>query len=155
MKSCCNIRTGTGNYPYRFHVGDFLPSEDTSPWWGILPRAQDIIAPPSYTVSYGIGRSNCHIESDAHTHSIELLVPGLSKNDIEITLQDYTLTVEYKPRDNGFHFNTKPGKETFTIPKDCDLDTTTSHIVDGILEIVIDKMWSSTEQPTIRKIDIN
>jgi len=89
---------------------------------------------------------NTRVDDDAYY--IELELPGVKKDDIEITAEDNILTVsgERKMReelnaDDYYKVESRYGKfsRSFTLPEDADPDGIEAHMQNGVLEIVIPK----------------
>jgi HSP20 family molecular chaperone IbpA len=143
-----------GDFPQRFHVGDFLPDND--PWWCIIPKSY-FCTPTRTTTFDNLINPDRHYTNNEKEYSIEFKVPGLNKDDIEITLKDNILTVEYKKVEeennpDKRYFAVKSFKESVSLPQECNLDTITSCYQDGILKVSMEKI--AKEEPEIRKIEI-
>jgi len=156
---CCN--TGTGTYPRKYHyVGDFFPSFfENDPWWGIFPP-QRYDVPNTYTLTLGTPVDADHyVVNDEKVYSIEFRVPGLDKNNIEITLQNNILSVEYKMieeenNNNRYYFSTKSFTKKFTLPKECDLNAINSEYKDGILKVSVEKFEKLPDEVGIKRIEV-
>ena len=85
-------------------------------------------------------------DEDHYYFTAEL--PGLSKDDIEITLQDGVLTIngekkdERKEEKNGYHLRERRyGKfsRSFRLPTEVDPNKVGAHLKDGVLSVTLDK----------------
>ena len=94
---------------------------------------------------------------------IEVAAPGLNKEDFEIELDNFVLTVSsksenIKPKDNERftmrEFNYASFKRSFTLPKTVKTDKIKATHKDGILTISIPKKEEAIEKP-VRQIAIS
>lgn len=102
---------------------------------------------------------NTRESADAYT--IELDVPGVSKEDIEITTEDNVLTIsgerkqsqEVKDEDY-YKVESVYGtfSRSFTLPEKVDVDKIHAESKNGVLEVVIPKLEDKAKQP--KKITI-
>ena len=102
---------------------------------------------------------NTRESADAYT--IELDVPGVSKEDIEITTEDNVLTIsgerkqsqEVKDEDY-YKVESVYGtfSRSFTLPEKVDVDNIHAESKNGVLEVVIPKLEDKAKQP--KKITI-
>ncbi len=99
-------------------------------------------------------------ESD-DAYYIEVDLPGVKKEDIEITTEDNVLTIsgERKYRDevkegDYYKVESRYGKFTrsFTLPEKVDVEHISAESKDGVLEVVIPKI--KEEEKKQRKIEI-
>jgi HSP20 family protein len=151
-------------------VGEFpntLPEQnnpflDGNPWWGIFPPTIEKY-PSRYIVSYDKGYNFdniCkHIVENDDEYSIEFRTPGLNKNNLEITLQNNVLTIEYKVveeenKPEHHYFAVSSFKETVVLSEKCNLDTVASEYKDGILKVSVQKFQECADEPKIKKIEI-
>jgi len=97
---------------------------------------------------------------DDSAYYIELDLPGVKKDDIEIMAEDNVLTVsgERKMREelkeeDYYKLESRYGKFTrsFTLPEDADPEGIEAHMQNGVLEIVIPKRKDIHQ---VKKIDI-
>jgi HSP20 family protein len=101
---------------------------------------------------------NTRVDDDAYY--IEIDLPGVKKDDIEITAEDNVLTVsgERKMREelkeeDYYKVESRYGKfaRSFTLPEDADPEGIEAHMQNGVLEIVIPKRKDIHQ---VKKIDI-
>ena len=92
---------------------------------------------------------------------IEIDLPGIKKEDIEITTEDNTLTIsgerKYKDEvkeDDYYKVESRYGKfsRSFTLPEKVDVANIHAESKDGVLEVVIPKLKEEENKP--RKIEI-
>jgi HSP20 family protein len=96
--------------------------------------------------------SNVTIGQD--DYRIHLAVPGLSKDDIKISVKDSILTIMYEKEekdDKTFSF-IGSFKKTYTLPEDCDEKSINGSIENGVVEIIIPK---SKKKSVERLISLN
>jgi HSP20 family protein len=112
------------------------------------------------TISTNTPRVNFK-ESDEE-YVAELEVPGISKDELKVSLDENLLTVSYehnnkKSEENEnykrMEFSKKSFERTFSLPKDADLDSITSKCENGILYIDVPKI--SSDKKAKRVIDIS
>ena len=96
--------------------------------------------------------SNVTIGQD--DYRIHLAVPGLSKDDIKISVKDSILTIMYEKEekdDKTFSF-IGSFKKTYTLPEDCDEKNISGSVENGVVEIIIPK---SKKKSVERVISLN
>lgn len=93
---------------------------------------------PSY-IERSYRKSNVITNDD--DYRVQMAVPGLSKDDVKITITDSVMTIthEKKETDNETFYFTNSFKREYTLPNDCNENEITSKLENGILEIVIPK----------------
>ncbi len=98
---------------------------------------------------------------DEKAYVIEIDLPGIKKEDIEITTEDNVLTIsgerKYKDEvkeDDYYKIESAYGKfsRSFTLPEKVDADKITAESKNGVLEVVIPKAAEEEKQP--KKIEI-
>ncbi len=98
---------------------------------------------------------------DDHTYVIELDLPGIRKEDIEITTEDNILTVsgerkrkEEVKEEDYYKMESLYGtfSRSFTLPEKVDVEKIHAEAKDGVLEVVIPKQEEKEKQP--KKIEI-
>jgi HSP20 family protein len=91
-----------------------------------------------FDVPKAIKRTNI-VEED-NEYRIEIAVPGLTKEDINIDLEDSIITIshERKEEDDKFYF-TQSFQKQYTLPKDVDQKKITAKIENGVLIATIPK----------------
>ncbi len=96
-----------------------------------------------------------------YAYHIELDLPGIKKEDIEITTEDNILTIsgERKLKDEAqeedyYRVESVYGKfsRSFTLPEKIDVENIHAESADGVLEVVIPKLKEEDRQP--KKIEI-
>jgi len=101
---------------------------------------------------------NTRVDDDAYY--IELDLPGVKKDDIEITTEDNILTVsgERKMReelkeDDYYKVESRYGKfsRSFTLPEDADVENIHAEMKNGVLEVIIPKRKDIHQ---VKKIEI-
>jgi HSP20 family protein len=74
-------------------------------------------------------------------YKIQLAVPGLSKDDIKITLKESTLTISYEKVETDektFTF-TNSFKKSYNVPDDVDEKNINGSVENGVVEITLPK----------------
>lgn len=85
-------------------------------------------------------------------YRVYISVPGLSKDDVKITLKDSILTVTYEKTDNESFTFTNSFKKTYELPEDVDEKNITGSVENGVVEIIIPK---SKKKSIERLISLN
>lgn len=70
---------------------------------------------------------------------LQLSVPGLSKDDIKISLKDSVLTISHDKTDDKTFSFTNSFKRTYQVPDDVDEKNITGEVENGIIEIHLPK----------------
>jgi HSP20 family protein len=100
-------------------------------------------------------RANNRISSNVSTtedgYKVLLSVPGLSKDDIKISLKENTLTISYDKEGDEFSF-TSSFKKSYNVPDDVDEKNITGSVENGIIEILLPK---SKKKSVERLISLN
>tara|TARA_R110001592_G_C12834123_1_gene720239 strand:+ start:194 stop:613 length:420 start_codon:yes stop_codon:yes gene_type:complete len=103
----------------------------------------------------GISKPRANIENLEDKHVIELATPGIAKEDLVVDLNEGRLTISYE-EDDSAHTNTfsfqRSFKQSWTLPKNVDIEKVDAQYTDGILTVSIPKR--APEVPPHRRIDI-
>ena len=86
-------------------------------------------------------------------YRLQLAVPGLSKDDVKLSINDGIITISYEESksDKNYSF-TRSFKKEFTLPENIDENNINGKIENGVLEVIIPK----TEKKVLeRHIPIN
>ena len=122
-----------------------------SPFFRLRRRPQEQLS------ESGWGRMNL-IDKGDDLHFVAEL-PGLSKDEIDITLEDGVLTIsgekknEHAEEKNGYHLRERGyGKfsRSFRLPTEVNPDKVGAHLKDGLLTLTLDK----AEQVKPKKIEV-
>lgn len=130
------------------HAAGFWPSL-YEPFRNIGNRVADFFAPASEAGSTQDG------------YRIDLELPGVNKDDIEISQHDQVLTVKGEKR--SVHEETKGSvyfcerqygsfQRTFRLPPDADATKVNAEFLDGVLTLSIPR--KAPEGPSVRRIEI-
>ena len=101
---------------------------------------------------------NTRVDDDAYY--IELDLPGVKKDDIEITTEDNILTVSGERKmhqelkeDDYYKVESRYGKfsRSFTLPEDVDIENIHAEMKNGVLEVIIPKRKDIHQ---VKKIEI-
>jgi len=96
---------------------------------------------------------------DEKAYYIEIDLPGVKKENINIDLNDKVLTIsgerkfkEKVKRENYYKIETTFGKfeRSFSIPEDADIDQIEAKNENGVLEIIIPKIKKETPKKRIK-----
>jgi HSP20 family protein len=82
-----------------------------------------------------------NLTENGSEYKIQLAVPGLSKDDIKISLKESTLTISYdkvESDDKTFTF-TSSFRKTYNVPDDVDEKNINGSVENGVVEIVLPK----------------
>jgi HSP20 family protein len=98
---------------------------------------------------------------DDKSFSLEIQVPGVKKDLIDLSIDDFTLKVEFNKKEEVLNedskvklkeFKVESFSRSFLLPKSSDLDKITSEYVDGILFINIPKKESEIKRKRTIKV---
>jgi HSP20 family protein len=90
---------------------------------------------PSF-IERSIKKSN--IVTNDEDYRIQIAVPGLSKEDIKITIKDSILSIIYEnEKEVANSYFTTSFKKLYTLPDDSDDKNITGKVENGIIEIII------------------
>lgn len=85
-------------------------------------------------------------------YRVQISTPGLSKDDVKITLKDGILTISYEKTDKESFTFTNSFKKTYELPDDADEKNITGSVENGVVEIVVPK---SKKKSIERLISLN
>lgn len=131
------------------HAAGFWPSL-YEPLRGLGGRIADWFAPAS------------EAGTDKQGYRIDLELPGVKQEDVDITVHDHTITVkgekrEHSEREEGnvFFCERQYGafQRTFRLPPDADADSIAAEFADGLLTLRVPRV--TEQKPGARKIAIN
>ena len=98
---------------------------------------------------------------DKDAYSIEVDLPGVKKEDVDISIDKNVLTIKGKrevreevQEDDYYRVESRYGtfSRSFTLPEKVDVDNVKAHTEDGVLEITIPKL--TVLKDTTKKIEI-
>jgi HSP20 family protein len=104
---------------------------------------------------------NVNTREGEYAYHVELDLPGIKKEDIEITTEDNVLTIsgerkmkEEVKEDDYYKVESAYGKfsRSFTLPEKIDVENIHAESKDGVLEVVIPKLREEEIKP--KKIEI-
>ena len=104
---------------------------------------------------------NVNTREGEYAYHVELDLPGIKKEDIEITTEDNVLTIsgerkmkEEVKEDDYYKVESAYGKfsRSFTLPEKIDVENIHAESKDGVLEVVIPKLKEEETKP--KKIEI-
>ncbi len=104
---------------------------------------------------------NVNTREGEYAYHVELDLPGIKKEDIEITTKDNVLTIsgerkmkEEVKEDDYYKVESAYGKfsRSFTLPEKIDVENIHAESKDGVLEVVIPKLKEEETKP--KKIEI-
>jgi HSP20 family protein len=96
-------------------------------------------------------RINSNITTTEDGYKVQLSVPGLSKDDIKISLKESKLTISYEKVGDEFTF-TNSFKKSYNVPDDVDEKNITGGVENGVIEIILPK---SKKKSVERLISLN
>jgi HSP20 family protein len=104
---------------------------------------------------------NVNTREGEYAYHVELDLPGIKKEDIEITTEDNVLTIsgerkrkEEIKEDDYYKVESAYGKfsRSFTLPEKIDVENIHAESKDGVLEVIIPKLSEEKTKP--KKIEI-
>jgi len=98
---------------------------------------------------------NENITENDNSYKLELSLPGFSKEDIKIELNEglIFITSEIKETDENNYFKTSFEKKYF-LPEDVDIDNIDASMENGILSITLNKIKEVETSTKVKNIDI-
>jgi HSP20 family protein len=96
-------------------------------------------------------RINSNITTTEDGYKVLLSVPGLSKDDVKISLKESKLTISYEKESDEFTF-TNSFKKSYNVPDDVDEKNITGSVENGVIEIILPK---SKKKSVERLISLN
>lgn len=116
------------------------PYEDriwNDPFINIIDRFFDT---PSFVDKSYTKRSN--VMTTDEDYKIQLAVPGLTKEDVKISIEDSVITISHdkKETDDKTYYFTSSFKKQYTLPDDIDDESIASKMENGVLEITIPRI---------------
>jgi len=105
---------------------------------------------------------NVNTREGEFAYHIEVDLPGMSKDDIDIQIEDNNLIIsgerkikEELKEENYYKIESSYGtfKRSFSLPEDADIENIHASSTDGVLEVVIPKLKKEKEQKN-KKIKI-
>jgi len=98
-----------------------------------------------------------------YAYHVEVDLPGVNKDDIEIKVEDNTLiisgerkTKEEIKEENYYKVESRFGSfsRSFSLPEEADIENIHAESTDGVLEVVVPKL-ESAKIDKVKKIEIN
>jgi HSP20 family protein len=94
------------------------------------------------------GYVNVYKKQDENEYTLDFIVPGLTKNDINIIVEEDLLKITYTKSDNEKTF-IDSFERTYTLPEDVNDKKISAKVQNGILKISIPKTKKKNSQRTI------
>lgn len=91
-----------------------------------------------------------HVSTIGPKSIVQYPVPGLSKQDIKISVKDDRLTISYRPEKDTKY--TKSFEFTYTLSKEVDLDKISATVENGLLEVKFTQLQSTVPKERIIEI---
>lgn len=94
-----------------------------------------------YNTNYGINSyKSTNVSNNEKDYTVEVAVPGLTKEDLKISLEDNTLTISYEKEKNNKNYSfVSSFSKSYTLPEDSDDENISAKVENGILKIIIPK----------------
>lgn len=130
------------------------PFDSLARWSRDLDRVFDHVLAPT-----GHSPMRVDVRQDGHDLVFQAEVPGLKKEDVDITVENGVLTISggrdggQEREQNGYHIRERwSGKVTrsFTLPETADTDRIDAHLADGLLTLRI----PTREEAKPRQIEV-
>jgi HSP20 family protein len=96
-------------------------------------------------------RINSNVSTTEEGYKVLLSVPGLSKDDVKISLKESMLTISYEKNGDEFTF-VDSFKKSYNVPDDVDEKNITGSVENGVIEITLPK---SKKKSVERLISLN
>ena len=115
-----------------------------------FPNIFDLLYETPNFIEKTIKRTNI-IENDDN-YQIEVAIPGLSKEDIDIKVKDSIISISYEKKDDKNFIFTNSFNKEYTLPDDVSIKSITAKVENGVLLVMIPKDKKKTNERVI-KID--
>lgn len=101
------------------------------------------------------GYRKTNIVTTDDDYRIQLAVPGLTKDDVKISVDNSVATIlhETKETDDKTYYFTSSFRKEYSLPEDCDEDNISSKMENGVLEIIVPR--TKKKKSNERFIEIN
>lgn len=109
-----------------------------------------------HSFSFGKQEPNYEVIEEEKEFLLEVAVPGMSKKDIDVQIDNGILTIATKERDEKDKrkgFAAAEFHKTFQLSKKVNQDKITAKVENGVLSIYLPKVDAEVKKPT-RKIDL-
>jgi HSP20 family protein len=93
-----------------------------------------------------------NITEDENSYGISLTLPGYSKDDINVEINDGVLTISSEINDENYKSSFD---KSYYLPDDVDTDSIEASLVNGILDVTLNKIKELEDKTKVIKIDIN
>ena len=92
-----------------------------------------------------------NVVNNENDYRLQLAVPGLSKEDVKISIKDGMISLSYEntKTDSKTYTFTNSFKKEYTLPDDSDEKNITGKIENGILEVIIPKLKKKSSERLI------
>ena len=108
----------------------------------------DILYETPRFVERTVKRTN--VVENEKDYQIEIAIPGLIKDDLEIMVEDNILSISHeRDEEETFRF-TNSFKKQYTLPDDITVDTITADVENGILTVTIPKVKKKIKKRVIK-----
>ena len=94
-----------------------------------------------------------HIDKDDTAYNVSIAAPGISKNEVDVTVKDNVLTVahEHKKEEDSKYFCSSFEK-SWTLPKDIDADKISASYKSGVFNVNLPRV--QPVEPEVKKIKV-
>lgn len=105
-------------------------------------------SPTLHKIKFGSDLPRANVVENEKDYTVQIVVPGINKNDLKITVNNQIMTVEKEDKqekeEKGKNysyreFHHSSFKRSFKIPENVNFDEIKSNYQDGILNIIIPK----------------
>jgi len=109
----------------------------------------DLVNETPNFVSRTVKRTN--VKEDEDQYIVELAVPGISKEDMEIKVKESILTISYENKDEDIDFSfTNSFDKQYTLPDDVIVKSITATVESGVLVVTIPKDKKKPKEQIIK-----
>lgn len=109
-----------------------------------------------------VGPSTANLRESDETYTLRVELPGLAKEDLNLTITGDTLAIAAEQRDDQAQGATNPSisngrfgrfDRTFVLPRDVDRSRIAAKVQNGVLDITLPKAAEAPEAPTRIAVD--
>lgn len=102
-----------------------------------LNNVFDVYAMPNFSSDFTYTKDEYHVTADDKQYTIEIAMPGISKSNLKVNIEDNTLTVEAVSTSKSKI--ARNIKKSWYVEETVDISSITAKLEDGLLTITIPK----------------
>ena len=121
--------------------------------WGFAPIFNAFFNDALSNNSRALSGVRTNVTTNKSDHRVDIVIPGLDKNDIIVDINDDTLTVSYNAKESDNNFvSYRSFERTWSLPQNTDVSDISAEYSQGILSITVPK--NEPEVPVSHRIEV-